>query len=581
MGIDPNYCPQNLLQAACNTWDRALQKGEQYGYRNAQASVLAPTGTIGLLMDCDTTGVEPDFALVKFKKLSGGGYFKIINQSIPPALRNLGYTEAQINDIIHYVKGHTTLEGAPYINAQTLKAKGLNDRDIQKIEQSLDAAFDIRFSFNPFTLGQEAMQRLGFSADEAMRMDINLLAELGFSEQEIESANEYICGTMSIEGAPHLLEAHYPVFDCANRCGKYGKRFIAPEGHIRMMAAAQPFISGAISKTINLPNEASWEDIQDCYKLGWELGVKALSIYRDGSKLSQPLSSVKTAEDEEDEEEQATAQAEAGQQPASTIADSETARKVIELSQEQLLAEVQKILKDEEDTEQFHKQLKRIVNRRELPNRRRGITQKSKVGGQTIFVRTGEYEDGSLGEIFVDMHKEGATMRSLLNCFAISVSIGLQYGVPLEEFVDKFAFTRFEPAGQVFLHDNIKSATSIVDYIFRHLAMLYLDRDDLVQIPPAKDVGTPQPGDTAAEPGQQLAPNNGGPSNASAANSPAPRGTNGHSAEAKSGEQATSQQNLMSSLMGDAPGCDVCGHITVRSGTCYKCLNCGNSMGCS
>ncbi|HRN95771.1 MAG TPA: vitamin B12-dependent ribonucleotide reductase, partial [Chitinophagales bacterium] len=459
------------LQAAANAWDEALKLGEQHGFRNAQATVIAPTGTIGLLMDCDTTGVEPDFALVKFKKLSGGGYFKIVNESVPFALRNLGYAENQIEAIVNYAKGNASIYGAPGVNPETLMAKGFTQADIDKVEANMPSAFDITFAFNVWTLGEDAMQRLGISKEQYSDRTFNLLRTIGYTKHEIEAANEYVCGTMTVEGAPFLKDEHLSVFDCANKCGTKGQRFIHAHGHIRMMAAVQPFISGAISKTINLPNEATEADIKSCYELSWKLGLKANALYRDGCKLSQPLPNKK---DEEKEDTQ-----------TAKVAETSTAAPEQELSKltpEQVLEAARIFMQESSDT-QFKTALARIVERKRLPHKRNGFTQKAKIGGQTVFVRTGEYEDGTLGEIFIDMHKEGASFRSLMNCFAISVSIGLQYGVPLNEFVDKLTFTRFEPSGMVD-HPNIKNASSIVDYIFRLLGFEYLNRTDLVHVTP-------------------------------------------------------------------------------------------------
>jgi len=466
-GINATHCPDYLLKAATKAWDNAVKLGEQYGYRNAQTTVIAPTGTIGLVMDCDTTGVEPDFALVKFKKLSGGGYFKIINQSVPLALRTLGYSEKEIEDIVHYAKGHATLKGAPYINEESLAAKGFTRADLDKLNAAMGTAFEIGFAFNVYTLGEECMQRLGFKPEQYNDFGWSMLDALGFTKEQIDAANTYVCGTMTVEGAQHLKEEHLPVFDCANKCGPLGKRYIHAHGHIRMMAAVQPFLSGAISKTINLPNEATVEEIADAYKLSWELGLKACALYRDGSKLSQPLSNKSDkknkTEDVVEQKEEPVAE--------SSIID------LGKLTIDELLEEVNKRVQNSADTS-LKRQLARIVERRTLPAKRRGYTQKAKINGQTLFLRTGEYSDGTLGEIFIDMAKEGATMRSLLNCFAIAVSIGLQYGVPLEEYVEKFVFTRFEPSGMV-QHPNIKSTTSIVDFIFRALAYDYLGRTDL------------------------------------------------------------------------------------------------------
>ncbi len=578
VGIDPKYCPAYLLEAATTSWDEALQMGEKYGYRNAQTTVIAPTGTIGLLMDCDTTGVEPDFALVKFKKLSGGGYFKIVNESVPPALENMGYTPEQIDAIIKYAKGHASLNGCPNVNPDTLRAKGFTALDIEKIEAQLPGAFDITFAFNAWTLGEETMQRLGFTAEQYKNPAFNLLRELGYSKAEIEQANEYVCGTMTVEGAPYLKDEHLPVFDCANKCGVKGVRYIHPHGHIRMMAGVQPFISGAISKTINLPNEATVEDIQQCYELSWSLGLKANALYRDGCKMSQPLSNKKDEEKEDAKKTETVAAA-----PAETAQPDVFSK----LTPEQVLEAARVLMQESTDTN-FMRELSRIVERKKLPHKRRGFTQKAKIGGQTVFVRTGEYDDGTLGEIFVDMHKEGASFRSLMNCFAISVSIGLQYGVPLEEFMNKFTFTRFEPSGMVD-HPNIKNASSVVDYIFRLLAFEYLGRTDLVHVTPSELALRSQPTtdlttDISDEPIEEYKP--------TTSNHPemkeTPKPTAKKDTEMKVEKKLSLANNSMSAfnkaageMMGDAPPCNVCGNITIRSGTCYKCINCGNSMGCS
>ncbi|MEO7524570.1 MAG: vitamin B12-dependent ribonucleotide reductase, partial [Ferruginibacter sp.] len=471
-GIDAKYCPDYLLKAATKAWDDAVQLGEKNGYRNAQTTVIAPTGTIGLVMDCDTTGVEPDFALVKFKKLSGGGYFKIINQSVPQALRNLKYSEQEIEVIVNYAKGHATLKNAPSINEVTLKEKGFLPAEIEKLNAAMASAFEIGFVFNVYTLGEACLQRLGFSSNQYNDFGWSLLEALGFKDEEIEAANVYVCGTMTVEGAPYLKNEHLPVFDCANKCGATGERYIHAHGHIRMMAAAQPFLSGAISKTINLPNEASMEEIADSYRLSWELGLKACALYRDGSKLSQPLSTKSDKKKKETTDEAAEVAAAAITQ--SNIVD------MSKLTIEELLEEMNKRVQSSADTS-LKRQLAMIVERRALPAKRRGFTQKAKINGQALFLRTGEYNDGTLGEIFIDMAKEGATMRSMLNCFAIAISIGLQYGVPLEEYVEKFVFTRFEPAGMVD-HPNIKTTTSIIDFMFRSLAYEYLGRNDLVHV---------------------------------------------------------------------------------------------------
>jgi ribonucleoside-diphosphate reductase alpha chain len=449
-------CPDaDLIAHAKAAWDKALELGERHGYRNAQSTVIAPTGTIGLVMDCDTTGIEPDFALVKFKKLAGGGYFKIINGAVPEALRTLGYTESQIAEIEAYAVGHGNLNQAPGINPSTLKAKGFTDEKIEAINGALKAAFDIKFVFNQWTLGADFLKdTLKVSDEQLADMSFNLLDHLGFSKKEIEAANIHVCGAMTLEGAPFLKEEHLAVFDCANPCGKIGKRYLSVESHIRMMAAAQPFISGAISKTINMPNEATVEDCGAAYMLSWKLGLKANALYRDGSKLSQPLNA-SLIEDEDDEDDAVEALVAA---PAAAQAVTVT-EKIVERI-------VEKIVRDRE----------------KLPNRRQGYTQKAVVGGHKVYLRTGEFGDGRLGEIFIDMHKEGAAFRAMMNNFAIAISLGLQYGVPLEEYVEAFTFTKFEPAGMVQGNDAIKNATSILDYVFRELAVSYLNRHDLAHV---------------------------------------------------------------------------------------------------
>ena len=577
-GINAKYCPDYLLKAATKAWDDAVIMGEKFGYRNAQTTVIAPTGTIGLVMDCDTTGVEPDFALVKFKKLSGGGYFKIINQSVPQALRNLKYSEKQIDRIVNYAKGHATLKTSPHINDKTLGDKGFLPDEIKKLEDSLASAFDIAFVFNVFNLGEECLQRLGFTKEQYNNFEWNFLEALGFTEEQIEEANEYICGTMTVEGAPYLKEEHLSVFDCANKCGQRGERYIHFTGHIRMMAAAQPFISGAISKTINLPNEATIEQIAEAYKLSWELGLKACALYRDGSKLSQPLSNKSDKKKKAIDNEQLPT----GNEP-----------RIVDMSQltvEDLLEEVNKRVQNSADTS-LKRQLAMIVERRALPAKRRGFTQKAKINGQALFLRTGEYNDGTLGEIFIDMAKEGATMRSMLNCFAISISIGLQYGVPLEEFVEKFVFTRFEPSGMVD-HPNIKTTTSIIDFMFRSLAYEYLGRNDLVHVldkPVVMNTGneewdetTPTIGDRVHELSEVRVVGSSPNGNTAKPGVQAPQ-VKAHRMESikKVHNEMDAVNAASKSMQSDAPPCNTCGHITIRSGTCYKCLNCGNSMGCS
>jgi len=560
--IQPEHCPPAMLLAARRAWDRALELGTAYGFRNAQVTVIAPTGTIGLVMDCDTTGIEPDFALVKFKKLAGGGYFKIINQSLPPALQALGYTEAQIRDIGAYCAGHQTLKGAPFINHEVLRQKGFDDAALERLEGSLAQAFEIQFVFNKYTLGEEfCRQKLGISEAQLADPTFNMLKTLGFTQEDVAAANDYCCGTMTVEGAPHLKLEHLPIFDCANRCGRIGQRYIAVDAHIRMMAAAQPFISGAISKTINMPADATLEDVKAAYLFAWKSMVKAVALYRDGSKLSQPLN--------------ASSDSGKGAEAAPSIAT--VAEKVAE-----------RVL------------VRYLHKRRSLPARRGGYTQKAIIGGHKLYLRTGEYEDGTLGEIFLDMHKEGAAFRSLMNNFAIAISLGLQHGVPLEEFVEAFVFTRFEPNGPVKLNDRIKMATSIIDYIFRELAITYLERTDLSQVREEdlrmdsmkKDEQDPECVDEEADM-TALAK-----SSILTEHLPVRRngmnGGNGHSQRAGNGSVAhklelkretltvTSVRQEAKEKGYEGDPCQNCKQFTlVRNGTCLKCMSCGETSGCS
>lgn len=555
VGINPKHCPSDLLKAAREDADLALEMGTQYGFRNAQVTVIAPTGTIGLVMDCDTTGVEPDFALVKFKKLAGGGYFKIINQSIPPALERLGYNKDQINEIVKYAKGSGSLEGCPYINYESLKAKGFNEEAIAKIERALPSVFELSFAFNRNTVGSEfLMKKLNISDEESDSYDFNLLTTLGFSKQEIATANDYICGTMTIEGAPFLKHEHYPVFDCANKCGKKGTRFIRYIAHIRMMATAQPFISGAISKTINLPNHATVDDIKDAYIQSWRLGIKANALYRDGSKLSQPLNSISEEELE------------------ALIEDKEN---------NDIIKVAEKII---------HRY---IAKRRRLPDRRTGYTQKAKINGQSVYIRTGEYDNGQLGEIFIDMHREGAAFRSLLNCFAISISLGLQHGVPLEEFADAFVFTRFEPSGIVTGNEKIKMATSVIDYIFRELAVNYLGRNDLAHVdkddikPKAshgivKKIVEPEfeSEEIVSERLVELDKDNNDSYNYSLSSKETQFRKHPESFLNNNNMTTKIKRAIEAGYTGDV--CSECQSLTmVRNGTCLKCMTCGSTSGCS
>jgi ribonucleoside-diphosphate reductase alpha chain len=519
--IDALFCPPDLMAAARRSWDRALSLGEKHGYRNAQVTAIAPTGTIGLVMDCDTTGVEPDFSLVKFKKLAGGGYFKIINTSLPPALRRLGYVEEQIDDIVSYCLGKGSLEGAPGVSADALRDKGFTEAAIEKVNGALANAFSTSFAFSSHVLGASFLEdTLGIPETTFSQTGFSLLSHLGFSAADIEAADLYACGTMTIEGAPHLKPEHYAVFDTATPNGKIGRRSIPWKAHIEMMAAVQPFVSGAISKTINMPSSSTIDDIKGAYLMSWRKMLKAIALYRDGSKLSQPLSSL---------------------MPGSDAA----------------AAAVLAIAKDSGDSGiGLALSPARAKKRNPLPAKRFGYTQKAKIGGHSIFLRTGQYEDGALGEIFLDMHKEGAAFRSLLNSFAIAVSLGLQYGVPLEEYVDAFTFTRFEPNGMVSGHDHIKMTTSVLDLIFRDLALSYLGRTDLVQVKPDDLIAT----------------------TTNRSNGHGDDGGNGHGeVEALDNEVHVAK---MKGYEGDP--CPVCGHFTlVRSGTCMRCDTCGSTTGCS
>ena len=594
---------KRLSAHARAAWDNALALGEKHGYRNAQATVIAPTGTIGLVMDCDTTGIEPDFALVKFKKLAGGGYFKIINQAVPEALRTLGYRENELAEIEAYAVGHGSLAQAPGINHSTLRTKGFTDDVIEKLEKSLGSAFDIKFVFNKWNLGVDFLTgNLKVPAEKLDDPSFELLPFLGFSKVDIEAANVHVCGAMTLEGAPHLKLEHYAVFDCANPCGRIGKRYLSVESHIRMMAAAQPFISGAISKTINMPNEATVEDCKSAYMLSWKLALKANALYRDGSKLSQPLNSQLIADDEEEADDAVEA----------LVAQPNAARAA---------AMAEKIV------ERVVERIERIRDRDKLPDRRKGYTQKAVVGGHKVYLRTGEYEDGRIGEIFIDMHKEGAAFRSLMNNFAIAISLGLQYGVPLEEYVDAFTFTRFEPAGFVQGNDAIKSATSVLDYVFRELAISYLGRTDLAHVTPdalghdalgrGEDEGKAPAGFIPSQVsrglvrskaerltvmqggGSMMAPVSIGANalkseleqqlgvtaqtltmgEAAIASLPfAAAGT--HAGSAKQGGMDKRAEAKMKGYVGES--CPECANFTlVRNGTCLKCDTCGSTTGCS
>ncbi len=601
MAVNPAFCPEYLLTAARYGWDKALELGEEHGYRNAQVSVVAPTGTIGLVMGCDTTGIEPDYSLVKFKKLAGGGSVKIINGGIASALKKLGYGDKEIEAIVSYAIGRQTLAGAPHISNTSLKEKGFTPEVIEKIENALPGVFRLENAFTPHIIGREFVtENLGVWEEALSNANFSLLSHLGFTEDQISAAEDYICGTMTLEGAPYLKDEHLPVFDCASRCGLKGKRYIAVDGHLKMMAAVQPFVSGSISKTVNMPAESSVQEVLDVYMRGWKYMLKGIALYRDSSKLSQPLANVALT---------------------NPLAEAEA---------EMLEDRRQAIIKE--------RVVVRYLNqRRRLPERRSGYTQKATVGGHKIYLRTGEYEDNTLGEIFLDMHKEGAAFRSLMNCFAIAVSLGLQHGVPLEEFVDAFTFTGFEPSGIVQGHDRIKMARSIIDYIFRDLAITYLDRDDLGHVqmpeptldepksdtpkdgwaeigktdadedvfyqvfPEASDVTLKKPEKDAKKPlpdrrnGSSAKPKNGDGSAKKSVKSDTPVSTPpkkkikassvSHSGAVSSSrvlhEYEIKDPVRISKALGYTGNmCPSCNQFTmVRNGTCERCTNCGESSG--
>lgn len=566
IGINPDFCPEYLLKAAQEDSDIALKLGEKHGYRNAQVTVIAPTGTIGLVMDCDTTGIEPDFALVKFKKLAGGGYFKIINQSVPLALQNLGYSEEEIDAIIKYAKGHGTLKGCTAINHERLRDVGFSDEKIEAIEAALPSAFEVKFAFNQWTLGEDFCKAfLGMTDEQLNDWSFDFLKHLGFTRREIDETNDYVCGTMTVEGAPYLKDEHLAVFDCANRCGKKGTRFISAAGHIRMMAAAQPFISGAISKTINLPNEATVEDFKEAYQLSWELMTKANALYRDGSKLSQPLNSASEILEVLDED---------------VDTETESNDPVMAAAQDAVVKTAERII---------HKY---VAERQRLPTRRGGYTQKAKIGGQSVYLRTGEYENGQIGEIFIDMHREGAAFRSLMNCFAISISLGLQHGVPLDEFVDAFVFTKFEPSGMVIGNPHIKMTTSIIDYIFRELAVTYMGRHDLSHVGPEEILQrTLRPVDNDDDE-NDVAPIAKATVSASLTpkiSIPTPlivttptKASESVDATSQIGSSFENKYNQARQMGYTGDICGDCGSMTlVRNGTCLKCNTCGATSGCS
>jgi len=591
----------SLATAARKAWDDALALGEKHGYRNAQTTVIAPTGTIGLLMDCDTTGVEPDFALVKFKKLAGGGYFKIANQSLKPSLVALGYDEEQVRDILTHVMGTLSLEvPMPQDPTQSfadwLTEKGFTPAALDRVKDALPTVFEMHHAFNAWTLGKETLEAIGLGG-RADDPSLDVLRELGLNKPEVKALNAIVCGSQTVEGAPHLKDEHLAVFDCANTCGPTGKRYIAPEGHIRMMAAAQPFISGAISKTINLPNSANQDDIKSAYRLSWELGLKANALYRDGCKLSQVLNNKVEDEGEQDDE-------------------------AIEAAKEELAEEVGRAVEaagsaesDEIKERVVEKIVERVVERplrRRLSDTRMSKTHKFNVAGHEGYLTVGLYDDGTPGELFITMAKEGSTIGGLMDSLGTAISVALQYGVPVESLVYKFTHQRFEPAGMTH-NPDIPFAKSLVDYIFRWMGMEFVPGyreanaprrggskpeakpDSSAATAKARSMSKPAGsvdlvdasetddviGDTTTTP-RRLTHGNGnghgkgsGTSGLVAGRVPS---TGGEEASAATESTLTA---AMKDMQADAPACDVCGTITVRNGTCYKCLNCGNSMGCS
>jgi len=635
----------DLLERAAGAWDEALRLGETHGYRNAQVSVIAPTGTIGLLMDCDTTGVEPDFALVKFKKLAGGGYFKIANASLEPALRSLGYDETQVRDVMRYVLGALTLDtplpspdGARRDAGETLeeflKRKGLKKDEIERIGDALPSVFELSFALGSWSIGDAALERLGIDPEKAKKdPGFNLLKRLGLTWEQIDALNEVICGAQTVEGAPHLRDEHLPVFDCASTCGRKGTRSIRPEGHIRMMAAAQPFISGAISKTINLPSEASVEDIKDAYRLSWELGLKANALYRDGCKLSQVLSSKSDTpfRDESEGDDEGVGEETAGRGVALSelqLLGEEEDEDAVEAAQEEVAGRLASLARKvgEGRGESAERERVHIVHRpmrRRLPDTRRSLTHKFSIAGHEGYLTVGLYEDGRPGELFVTMAKEGSTIGGLMDSLGTATSVALQYGVPVESLVRKFAHQRFEPAGMT-LNEDIPFAKSLVDYIFRWLGVQFVEgyRD---MIAPKRgrdandDAGDDAPegrmdhGDETArrarlgleprhnkargqvvepKPAPKNAPHAGGangdagrPAGEDVAPGGRAHGGGPQKRTGETGETLPSPTSTLSEAMrdcqSDAPACEVCGEITARNGACYRCLNCGHSMGCS
>jgi ribonucleoside-diphosphate reductase alpha chain len=604
---------KNLLNRATLAWNDALRLGERYGFRNAQTTVIAPTGTIGLLMDCDTTGVEPDFALTKFKKLAGGGYFKIANQSLRPALSSLGYPDDEIDNIVTYVMGTLSLDtrlpdgvnGIPGDAFRDLLSNnGYTPDDLIELENQLPTVFELSLAFNAWSMPKQVLTALGVDIKKAREgSSFNGLIAMGLTEKQIAVLNRAVCGTQTVEGAPHLTKEHLPVFDCASTCGLTGTRSIAADGHIRMMAAAQPFISGAISKTINLPNESEVEHVADAYRLSWELGLKANALYRDGSKLSQPLNtktdankttlknSGKSDSSGPSDQSGIAGKLEAVLGEASTeAAVAESATSISSISFES--APVTEVAVVERIVE-------RVVDRplrRRLPDTRASITHRFNVSGHEGYLTVGLYDNGGPGELFITMAKEGSTIGGLMDCLGTAISVALQYGVPVESLVNKFAHQRFEPMGMT-TNSDIPFAKSLVDYIFRWMGMEFVPgyRENNAPKRPSKNDRSSN-GDTDA-PRSSGAPeavtrsigNNG---NGTTSPNPLPTRavapfvsvtpktvTTGATKTTMAAISALDQSHA--AMMSDAPACDQCGAITMRNGSCYRCMNCGNSMGCS
>ena len=553
MGINAKKCPKDLLEAARESWDRAVREGEEHGYRNAQTTVIAPTGTIGLIMGADTTGVEPQFSLVQFKTLAGGGSLRIVNKGVPSALRRLGYSDNECKTIEEYIIGTGRIAGCPSLPVDRLMEAGLSGKDLAEIESKMGDVFDIRSAFAPSLLGKELCTgSLGMTEDQYEDAFFDTLSFLGFTQEEVDAAGEHIFGNLTIEGAPGLKEEHLAVFDCATPCGAKGKRSIAWPAHVKMMAAAQPFISGAISKTINMPSNSTVDDVREAYNLSHTTMNKACAVYRDCSKLSQPLMN-KLVEDTDLTEE---------------VTEEDPIERMVE--------ETVKVLPVPEAVAQpvAESFVDFIATRRSLPDKKRATSTKARIGGHSVRLITGEYPDGKLGEIILVTSKEGAAWRAMLNQFAIAVSIALQHGVPLEAFIKVFTFQKFEPSGQVVGGSGrVKMASSLVDWIFRELAIEYAGRDDLAHVaaedfdqfsiskPEITDTGVLRTEGEKREVQMTL----------DAAVAPIQE----RDAEARA-RQAARERGFTGDI------CDDCGSSQmVRNGTCLKCNACGSTTGCS